>query len=188
MPWATLGFSRVTCAHTCQNPYPHPQVCVFAGMGRGFTKTHRYPNLCSIMPPELTNEPHKGSASVNRHCCAACEDQKVARVQSMHPSVGDWGGRSMLLVGCSWWVVHILCNGQSLFVNGLGECSSSFGGFEGMQLLSFVGSHPHFVLSRVVVICRWLEWALLIAGGLLWVMGGCFVHCCGHLWAAGDLS
>jgi len=23
------------------------------------------------MPPEMTNEPRKGSASVNRHCCAA---------------------------------------------------------------------------------------------------------------------
>ena len=34
-----------------------------------------------------------------------CEDQKVAGVQSMHPSVGDWGGCSMLLAGCSWVVV-----------------------------------------------------------------------------------
>jgi len=62
---ATLGFSRVTCAHTCQNPYLHPQAQVFAGTGRGFTKTHGYPNLHGVMPPELTNEPHKGSASVN---------------------------------------------------------------------------------------------------------------------------
>ena len=73
-------------------------------------------------------------------------------------------------------------------MNGLGGFSLLFGGFEGVQLLLFVGNHPCFVLWRAVVVCGWLEWALLIAGGLSWVMGGCFVHCCGHLWVAGDLS
>lgn len=38
-----------------------------------------------------------------------CEDQKVGGmvtgVQSMHPSVGDWGGRSMSLAGHSWAVI-----------------------------------------------------------------------------------
>ena len=149
-----------------------------------------------------------------------CEDQKVAGVQSMHPSVGDWGGCSMSLVGHSWVVMHILCDkwllfmnglgghsslfggfegvqlllfmgscclwvvlydGQSLFVNGLGGHSSLFGGFEGVQLLSFMGDHPRFVSWRVVIICGWLEWVLLISGGLLWVMGGCFVVICGRL-------
>ena len=94
----------------------------------------------------------------------------------------------MSLVGHSWAVVHILCDERSLLVNGLGGHSSSFGGFEGVQLLSFMGNHPHFVLWRAVIICGWLEWVLLIAGGLLWVMGSCFVHHCGHLWVAGDLS
>jgi len=117
-----------------------------------------------------------------------CEDQKVAGVQSMHPSVGDWGGCSMSLAGHSWAVVHILCDGQLLFVNGLGGCSSSFGGFEGMQLSLFMGSHPCFMLWRADIICGWLEWALLTAGGLSWVMGSCFVHHCGHLWVARNLS
>jgi len=101
-----------------------------------------------------------------------CKDWKagviVTRVQSMHPSVGDWGGHSMSLAGHLWAVVHILCDGQSLFMNGLGGCSSSFGGSEGMQLSSFMGGHPHFVSWRAA--SGWLEWVLLIAGGLSWVM------------------
>jgi len=51
-----------------------------------------------------------------------CEDRKVrgmvTGVQSMHPSVGDWGGCSMLLAGRSWAVVQALCDGQSLFMSG----------------------------------------------------------------------
>jgi len=45
----------------------------------------------------------------------------------------------MSLVGHSWAVVHILCDERSLLVNGLGGHSSSFGGFEGVQLSLFVG-------------------------------------------------
>ena len=70
MSQATLGFSRVTCAHTCQNPHPHLWVQVFMGMGSGFMKTCGYPNLCRGLPPEMMNKPHKGSASVNQHCYA----------------------------------------------------------------------------------------------------------------------
>jgi len=63
-----------------------------------------------------------------------CKDQKVSRVRGMHPSVGDWGGCSMLLAGRSWVVVHILCDEPLLFMNGLGGHSSSFGGFEGVDM------------------------------------------------------
>jgi hypothetical protein len=55
-----------------------------------------------------------------------CDDQKVGgmvtRVQSMHPSVGDWGGCSMLLAGHSWAVVHVLCDRQLLFIEKLVTC------------------------------------------------------------------
>ena len=40
------------------------------GAGQGFTKTHRYPNPREVVPSEMTDEPRKGSASVNGHCCA----------------------------------------------------------------------------------------------------------------------
>ena len=70
MSQATPGFSRVTHTHTCQNLYPHPWAQVFMGTGQGFTKTHGYPNPCEVVPSEMTNEPRKGSASVNGHCCA----------------------------------------------------------------------------------------------------------------------
>ena len=65
MSWATLGFSRVTCACTHQNPHLHLWAWVFMGMGSGFMKTHGYPNLHRGLPPEMMNKPHKGSASVN---------------------------------------------------------------------------------------------------------------------------
>jgi len=32
----------------------------------------------------------------------------------------DWGGRSMSVAGRSWAVVHVLCDGRSLFVSGSG--------------------------------------------------------------------
>jgi len=70
MSRATLGFSRVTRARTRQNLYPRPRARVFAGMGSGFMKTRGYPNPHRGMPPEMTNKPRKGSASVNRHCRA----------------------------------------------------------------------------------------------------------------------
>jgi hypothetical protein len=41
----------------------------------------------------------------------------VTGVQSMHPSVDERGGRSMSVAGRSWVVVHVLCDGQSLFVS-----------------------------------------------------------------------
>jgi len=55
MSRATLGFSRVTRARTRQNPHPRLRARVFVGRG---------------LPPEMTNKPRKGSASVNRHCRA----------------------------------------------------------------------------------------------------------------------
>ena len=70
MSRATLGFSRVTRTHTRQNPYPRPWARVFMGTGQGFTKTHGYPNPREVVPSEMTNEPRKGSASVNGHCHA----------------------------------------------------------------------------------------------------------------------
>ena len=70
MSRATLGFSRVTRTHTRQNPYLRPWARVFMGTGQGFTKTHGYPNLREVVPSEMTNEPRKGSASVNGHCHA----------------------------------------------------------------------------------------------------------------------
>ena len=42
-----------------------------------------------------------------------CEDWKVRGMAI----VGDWGGCSMSLVGHSWAVVHVVCDGQ-LFVSG----------------------------------------------------------------------
>jgi len=71
MSQATLGFSRVTRTRTHQNPYLRPEARVFVGTGHGFTKTHGYPNPHGVMPSEMTNEPRKGSASVNGHCRAA---------------------------------------------------------------------------------------------------------------------
>jgi hypothetical protein len=39
------------------------------------------------------------------------------------------GGRSMSVAGCSWAVVHVLCDGQSLFVRDeRGGCSMSVAG------------------------------------------------------------
>ena len=69
-----------------------------------------------------------------------CKDQKVRGMD----------GCSMLLAGCSWAVMHVVC-GQLLFVSGGGGCSSPFRGFEGVQLLLFMGGHPCFMLWRVVV-------------------------------------
>ena len=80
-----------------------------------------------------------------------CEDWKV----------GGMAGCSMLVAGCLWVFVHVVCDGQSLFVSGGGGCSSLFRGFEGVQLSSFMGRHPHFMLWRVVV-CLWLEWAVVV--------------------------
>ena len=51
------------------NPHPYlsKPIPTSTGTGQGFTNTHRYPNLHGVMPSEMTNEPHKGSASVNGH-------------------------------------------------------------------------------------------------------------------------
>ena len=68
-----LGFCRVTCAHTHQNLHLHLWAQVFVGMGSGFMKTCGYPNLHRGMPSEMTNKPHKGSASVHQHCCATLQ-------------------------------------------------------------------------------------------------------------------
>ena len=68
MSQATLGFSRVTHAHTCQNLYLHPEAQVFRSR---VNKNPWVPNLLGVMPSEMTSEPHKGSASVNGHCHAA---------------------------------------------------------------------------------------------------------------------
>ena len=75
--------------------------------------------------------------------------------------VGGMGGRSKLLVGCLWVVVHVVCDGQLLFVSGGGGCSSSFRGFEGVQLLLFMGGHPCSVLWRVII-CRWSEYVAVV--------------------------
>ena len=88
MSWATLGFSRVTHTHTCQNPYLHPKGWVFVHTGQGFTKTHRYPNLHGVTPSEMTSEPCKGSASVNG-CCHVVFSSPVK--SSFFPSKrGNW--------------------------------------------------------------------------------------------------
>jgi hypothetical protein len=124
MSQVTLGFSRVTRARTCQNPYPRPQVQVLVGMGRGFMKTHGYPNLQGVMPPEMTKEPRKSSASVNRHCRAALRGSEGwgngNRGAEHAPRLG-WtfhvvGGS--FVGGRSWAVVHVLCDGRSLLVRG----------------------------------------------------------------------
>jgi len=73
MSRATLGFSRVTRARTRQNPYPRLRARVFMGRGSGFMKTRGYPNPRRGLPPEMTNKPRKGSASVNRHCRATLQ-------------------------------------------------------------------------------------------------------------------
>ena len=54
------------------NPHPYLSKPVPASMGtgQGFTKTHGYPNPREVVPSEMTNEPRKGSASVNGHCRA----------------------------------------------------------------------------------------------------------------------
>ena len=44
------------------------------------------------------------------------------------------------------------------------------GGFEGVQLSSFMGGRSHFMSWRAVIVCGWLEWALLVAGGLMWAV------------------
>ena len=91
MSRATLGFSRVT--RTCTH---HNRTHVH-GHGLGVYKNPGVPNLHEGMLPEMTNEPRKGSASVNRHCRASLRDRKigrmVTRVQRMHPSVltRQWG-------------------------------------------------------------------------------------------------
>ena len=109
MSRATLGFSRVTCTHTCQNPYPRPWARVFMGTGQGFTKTHGYPNPREVVPSEMTNEPRKGSASVNGHCRA-----NLARIGKS--SVGFLGLRVVSWV-FSWAVSR---NPRVVFARGVG--------------------------------------------------------------------
>jgi len=108
MSWATMGFSRVTCAHTSQNPYLCPQAQVFAGMGQGFTKTHGYPNPHEFMAPDMTSEPRKSSASVNWHCCAALQG-------SEGQGNGNWGAEHAPQCGWLGWMFHVI--GRS-FVGG----------------------------------------------------------------------
>ena len=43
-----------------------------------------------------------------------CEDWKVRGMAI----VGDWGGHSMSLADCLWAVISVVCDGQSLFMNG----------------------------------------------------------------------
>ena len=118
----------------------------------------------------------------------------------MHPSVGDWGGCSMSLAGHSWAVVHILCDGWWLFINGLGGHSSSFGGCEGavvivhgqsslfhfveggwsgcsLLLVGFCGLWAD-VLCVIVVICGW-PGICLDGGQFVLFVGG---HACSVWW------
>ena len=90
MSQATLGFSRVTCTHTHQNPYPGPWAWVFMGTGQGFTKTHGYPNPHEVVPSEMTNEPHKGSACVNGHCRANLARIRKSSVGFLGLQVVSW--------------------------------------------------------------------------------------------------
>jgi hypothetical protein len=149
-----MGYPGVFQSNPCpypSKPVPASMARVFVGTGRGFMKTHGFPNPCGFMPPEMTKEPRKSSASVNRHCRAPCEDRKVGGmvtgVQSMHPSVnapfcvvgrlsfvGGWSGRSSSLVGscrcsCPFCVVICGCEGWAPLI------------FRGRS--SFVGGAPH---------------------------------------------
>ena len=131
MSRATLGFSRVTRTHTRQNPYPRPWARVFMGTGQGFTKTHRYPNPREVVPSEMTNEPRKGSASVNGHCCA-----NLARIGKS--SVGFLGLRVVSWV-FSWAVSR---NPRVVFARGggvdVGVVIVFAVGWSGLVLVMFV--------------------------------------------------
>ena len=101
------------------------------GMGQGFTKTHGYPNLCEVVPSEITNEPHKGSASVNGHCCA-----NLVRIGKS--SVGFLGIRVVSWV-FSWAVSHNL---RGVFARGggvdVGVVIVFAVGWSGLVLIMFV--------------------------------------------------
>jgi hypothetical protein len=63
-----MGYPGVFQSNPClypSKPVPASTVRVFVGTGRGFAKTHGYPNPPGVMPPEVNHEPRKGSASVN---------------------------------------------------------------------------------------------------------------------------
>ena len=77
------------------------------GMGQGFTKTHGYPNSHGVVPSEMTNEPHKGSASVNGHCHAA--------LQGLENHLVGFVGLQVVLWVFSWTVS---CNLRVVFVRG----------------------------------------------------------------------
>jgi len=76
--------------------------------------------------------------------------------------------------GWSKWAVAVVCAHFVLLFVGARDGGSSF----------FMCGRACFLSWwAVVVVCGWLEWALLVAGGR-----GCFVRPCGCLWAAGVLS
>jgi hypothetical protein len=62
------GYPGVFQSNLClypSKPTPASMARVFVGTGRGFMKTHRYLNPRQVMPPKMTSEPRKSSASVN---------------------------------------------------------------------------------------------------------------------------
>ena len=116
MSQATLRFSRVT--HTCthQNLHLHLQAWVFMGMGPGFTKTHGNSNPHGVMPSEMTNEPHKGSASVNGHCHAALQGSESHLVRWFRGCFHGWlvviQGLCLRGGGGWHWGGHRVCCGM----------------------------------------------------------------------------
>ena len=64
----TLGYSRATHTHTCENPYPLPRVGVLVGVlvgqGKGFHKTQGYTNPCVGTTLKLTRKPRNDIVNV----------------------------------------------------------------------------------------------------------------------------
>jgi hypothetical protein len=103
-------------------PVPASMAWVFVGTGRGFMKTHGFPNPCGFMPPEMTKEPRKSSASVNRHCRAALRGSEGR-------GNGNWGAEhapqcdcpvschgAVVIRGWLEWALLIAGRQLSLFV------------------------------------------------------------------------
>jgi hypothetical protein len=151
------GYPGVFQSNPCpypSKPVPASMARVFVGTGRGFMKTHGFPNPCGFMPPEMTKEPRKSSASVNRHCRAALRGSEGR-------GNGNWGVEHAPQCECP-----VSCRG-AVVVRGWLEWALLVAG---RQLSLFVPvlccylwvqrmGAPHF--SWVVVVCGWCSSSLV---------------------------
>jgi hypothetical protein len=169
------GYPGVFQSNPCpypSKPVPASMARVFVGTGRGFMKTHGFPNPCGFMPPEMTKEPRKSSASVNRHCRAALRGSEGW-------GNGNWGAEHApqceCPVSCRGAVVVMVTGVQSMHpsVNApfrvVGRLSF-MGGWSGRS--SLLVASCRCSCPFCVIICGCEGWAPLIFHGRSSFVGG----------------